>query len=86
MPALLSFEQRCNGFPFTHVVIERQLGHRNVQAGRIEAKLEALFIARGKQVRILPSEYKLSFYGSQLPSVNSVAGRMRHSLGRQQTG
>lgn len=69
MPALLSFEQRCNAFPFTHVVIERQLGHRNVQAGRIEANLEALFIARGKQVRILPSEYKLSYHGLQLPSV-----------------
>ena len=69
MPALLSFEQRCNAFPFTHVVIERQLGHRNVQAGRIEANLEALFIARGRQVRILPSEYKLSYHGLQLPSV-----------------
>ncbi len=69
MPALLSFQQRCNAFPFTHVVIERQLGHRNVQAGRIEANLEALFIARGKQVRVLPSEYMLSFHGLQLPNV-----------------
>jgi len=69
MPALLSFEQRCNGLPFTHVVIERQLGHRNVQAGRIEANLEAMFIARGKQVRVLPSEYKLSFHGLQLPNI-----------------
>ena len=48
MPALLSFQQRCNAFPFNHVVIERQLGHRNVQAGRMEANLEALFIARDK--------------------------------------
>ena len=77
MAALLSFEQLCNAFPFTHVshvthvhvVIERQLGHRNVQAGRIEANLEALFIARSKQVRILPSDYKLSYHGLQLPSV-----------------
>ena len=69
MPALLCFERGCSGFPFIHVVTERQLGHRNVQAGRIAANLEALFIARGKQVRVLPSEYKLSFHGLQLPSV-----------------
>ncbi|DBA66135.1 TPA: hypothetical protein ACH3X2_002611 [Trebouxia sp. C0005] len=69
MHALLSFEQRCNAFPFTHVVIERQLGHRNVQAGRIEANLEALFMARGKQVCVLSSDYKLSYHGLQLPRV-----------------
>ncbi|DBA82075.1 TPA: hypothetical protein ACH3X2_006819 [Trebouxia sp. C0005] len=69
MHALLSFEQRCNVFPFAHVVIECQLGHRNVQAGRIEANLEALFMARGKQVCVLSSDYKLSYHGLQLPRV-----------------
>lgn len=88
MPALLDFEHRCNGFPFTHVVIERQLGHRNVQAGRIEANLEALFIARGKQVHLLPSEYKLSYHGLQLPSVLSARFTRweREALARQAAG
>ena len=70
----------ATAYHVTHVVIERQLGQRNVQAGRIEADTEALLIARGNQVRVLPSEYirvraELSRLAAASCTVHSLGGR-----------
>ena len=67
LPAILRFEQVCSAESFSVVVIERQLRHVNYQAGRIEANLEALFTARGKQTHVMPAERKYAFHGMQLP-------------------
>ena len=68
------------------VVIERQLRHINIQAGRIEANLEALFTARDKRVYLMPSERKYSSHGLQLPLTlrRTFATREDAALARQQ--
>ena len=68
------------------VVIERQLRHINIQAGRIEANLEALFTARDKRVYLMPSERKYSSHGLQLPLTlrRTFAAREDAALARQQ--
>ena len=84
--AILEFEQTCNEQAYSVVVIERQLRHINIQAGRIEANLEALFTARDKRVYLMPSERKYSSHGLQLPLTlrRTFATREDAALARQQ--
>ena len=67
MPAILEFEQTCNQRAYSVVIIERQLRHVNFQAGRIEANLEALFVARDKQVHLMKAQQKYTCHGLHLP-------------------
>lgn len=64
---LLAFAARRDGQPYSAVVIERQPGLRNFQAARVEANLEGLFAARGKEVYLMPPSYKYEMHGVPIP-------------------
>ncbi|KAI4211063.1 MAG: hypothetical protein LQ349_009441 [Xanthoria aureola] len=86
MPAILEFEQTCNQRAYSVVIIERQLRHVNFQAGRIEANLEALFVARDKQVHLMPAQQKYTCHGLHLPLRlrRTLSTREDAALARQQ--
>ena len=86
-PALLRFERQCEDIPYSIVVIERQLRHRNVQAGRIEANLKALFYARGKRCTSCHQSASMTFMACNcLPHSGQPlqGGRVQHLAGSQQ--
>lgn len=69
LSALLALADRLdNAASFSVVIIERQLKHKNFQAGRVEANLEGLFAGRGKRVHIMPADYKYDFHGVEVPN------------------
>lgn len=76
MNSLVDFDEDCCTHPFDVVVIEQQMRHLNFQMGRLEANLEGYFRGKGKRVLLLPSGFKLSSHGLQLP---------KHILNRFQT-
>lgn len=58
----------------------------NFQAGRIEANLEALFVARDKQVHFMPAQQKYICHGLHLPLRlrRTLSTREDAALARQQ--